>query len=55
MEVLQPEIPGSAFELAIATKVPSTRVVEASGWTGRGHTLYGIESATGIGRLGVDG
>lgn len=55
MEVLQPEIPGSAFELAIATKVPSTRVVEASGWTGRGHTLYSIESATGIGRLGVEG
>jgi hypothetical protein len=55
MEVLQPEVPGSAFELAVASKVPSTRVVEASGWTDRGHTLYCIETRTAIGRLGVQG
>ena len=55
MEVLQPEVPGSAFELAVASTVPSTRVVEASGWTDRGHTLYRIETRTAIGRLAVEG
>ena len=53
LEVLQPEVPGSAFERAVATSVPGTRSVTGSGWTSSGYTLYRIDTRTAIGRLGV--
>jgi len=54
LECLQPE-PGAAFERAVGSAVPSAREVAGEGWTGRGYTLYCIDTRTAIGRLGIEG